>query len=187
MSLSAPRFDRLFDELIDAAETERSGPPESRGEAHPGVAGTQPTFSAALGEALDLFYRGEYARCLQKLQQIEAYGAGDPRFAALLNACSSLRQGRLNPAIRACSQLLNQESHLGDIHCTLGVLLLKARRRSQAYRVFRRGLGVDPSHGDLRTQIETMGVRRPPVLPFLARSHPANRLLGLVRALILPA
>ena len=136
-----------------------------------------------VGVALDLFYEGSYAHCLEALSRSkQPQGAEDPRVVALGAACRALVRGRLRPAIRACTWLVERGVHSGDSHCALGVVLLKGRRRAQAREVFLRGLGTEPGHPALRAQVERMGIRREPVLRFLPRAHPANRLLGLLRA-----
>ena len=56
-----------------------------------------------------------------------------------------------------------------------------AGRRKEAYRNFRRGLDLERGHRGIRTALKKMGVRRRPVLSFLARSHPLNVLLGRMR------
>ncbi|MEO1368033.1 MAG: hypothetical protein AAFX50_12735 [Acidobacteriota bacterium] len=63
--------------------------------------------------------------------------------------------------------------------------LLAPRYRRLAYAALREGLAIDPTSPELRSVHRELGVRRPPVLPFLARSNVLNRLFGAVRHLLL--
>ena len=46
--------------------------------------------------------------------------------------------------------------------------------------VLRKGLTVDRDNSDIKKELEFMGVRRPPVFPFLDRRHPINKVAGKV-------
>jgi hypothetical protein len=68
------------------------------------------------------------------------------------------------------------------------VLLLNSARihlalnqRERAARAVTRGLELYPDDPRLVAARHAMGTRRPPVLPFLSRSNPLNRVLGRIR------
>jgi tetratricopeptide (TPR) repeat protein len=68
------------------------------------------------------------------------------------------------------------------------VLLLNSARvalalaqRERAARAVTRGLELWPDDPRLLAARQAMGTRRPPVLPFLSRSNPLNRVLGRIR------
>ncbi|MEK7798539.1 MAG: hypothetical protein AAB297_01815, partial [Acidobacteriota bacterium] len=63
----------------------------------------------------------------------------------------------------------------------LGRVYLRAGDRGLAFGTFVAGLRLNPDHPQLQTEIRRLGIRRPQVMRFLARSHPVNRLLGLWR------
>ncbi len=54
-------------------------------------------------------------------------------------------------------------------------------QRQRAARAIGRGLAAWPAHPALLAARDALGTRRPPVLPFLARANPLNRLLGRLR------
>ena len=41
---------------------------------------------------------------------------------------------------------------------------------------------IDPGHEGIRETIASLGSRRLPILPFLPRRHPVNRVLGTARS-----
>jgi hypothetical protein len=58
---------------------------------------------------------------------------------------------------------------------------LALHQRQRAARAIGRGLAAWPAHPALLAARDALGTRRPPVLPFLARANPLNRLLGRLR------
>ena len=183
MSHGSSKFDQMFDSL-----TGENGPALSSVEA-PAQRGNPFTAGAEnqIQKAMALFHGGRYAHCLSEVRKVETAATDDPRAAALLVACNALVSGQLRPGIERCAALIEQTFYIPELYCTLGVLLVKSRRRAQAYQVFRKGLKLDPQHRALHSHIREMGLRRRPVLRFLDRTHPANRALGLLRARLAPA
>jgi len=169
-----PQFEAVFESLL----------PEEH-EA-PAPRGSSPALSLdverSVQGALRLFAEGLYARCWEALDGIDRNAEGDARATALAAARRSFETGRLVPGIQACLGLLEGRDHLPDLYLVLGVLLLKAKQRAQAYEAFRQGLRLSPGHPALHNRMESMGLRQPPILPFLPRSHRINRALGRARA-----
>lgn len=58
---------------------------------------------------------------------------------------------------------------------------LALAQRERAARVVTRGLELFPDDPRLLAARQAMGTRRPPVIPFLSRSNPVNRVLGRIR------
>lgn len=135
-----------------------------------------------LRRVLELFYEGSYARCTEEIEALVPPASEDLRASALRAACRAMVSGRVQPAIAACLELLGCAQRQPDLYAILGTLLLRAKQRGEAYAAFRGGLGLDPEHVGLRAGLARLGVRRSPAFPFLARSHPANRALGRLRA-----
>ena len=92
--------------------------------------------------------------------------------------------GRVRDGLVACIQEIRSAFYIPDLYCALGVLLLRSGERSKAYAAFQRGLRLDQHHMGIKARVRDMGLRRSPVLPFLSRRNPANRVLGVVRARI---
>ena len=59
--------------------------------------------------------------------------------------------------------------------------LLRGRRR-KANTALNRGLEISPRHPELLELRNSLGRRRPPVIPFLHRGHAINRFLGKLRS-----
>ena len=62
----------------------------------------------------------------------------------------------------------------------LGKAYSAAGRRKESLDALHKGLSCDPSNGDIRKELQRMGVRRKkPPIPFLDRSNPVNKYLGI--------
>jgi tetratricopeptide (TPR) repeat protein len=104
----------------------------------------------------------------------------DPRAMSWYGVTLVLVERNINLGISLCDQALrggaNPELLLNQARVALAL-----RQRERAVRAISRGLEQWPEHPALRAARDTMGTRRAPVLPFLARSNPLNRLLGRLR------
>ena len=183
MDRGISKFDKMFSSLIG----EPASSVGQSGDSSPRKNSCAAEMEKQIQKAMALFHAARYAHCLSEVRKVEASAGDDPRVAALLGACNALVSGQLRPGIERCAQIIEQTFYIPDLYCTLGVLLVKSRRRAQAHKVFRKGLQFDPHHPVLQAHIREMGLRRRPVLGFLGRAHPANRALGMVRSRLSPA
>ena len=101
-----------------------------------------------------------------------------PRYLSYYGLCLAIWRNEIHEGLRYCREATTLESFNADIRCNLGRVLLRAGRRREAHKSFVRGLKLEPGHSTIVSVLKTMGIRRRPVLPFLARANPINVLLG---------
>jgi predicted Zn-dependent protease len=89
--------------------------------------------------------------------------------------------GKLKQGIEICSAALSHAPSQPELHLNLARLYTLAGARRKAIQTIERGLRASPRHPGLARLREDIGVRRRPVLPLLARDHPANVVLGKLR------
>lgn len=104
------------------------------------------------------------------------------RYRSYYGLCLGLVKKRHDDAITICRAAIQMENYNPDLHWNLGRVLFNAGRKREAHRVFLRGVQQQPRHKGLVTDMKRMGLRKPPVLPFLKRNHPINVVLGRMRA-----
>lgn len=80
--------------------------------------------------------------------------------------------------LNLCRRAAAEESRRGEVFENLVRAELKLGHRKQACEALRRGLRVDRTNPALKALRAEMGFRRSPVLGFLDRDNPLNRLLG---------
>jgi Flp pilus assembly protein TadD len=111
-------------------------------------------------------------------------GDGPPqaRYLSLYGVCLSAVARRRRRGVQFCREALGLEQYNPDMYCNLGRVLLAAGRRKEAHQTLLRGLRIQSDHREIIRALKEMGIRRRPVLPFLARANPLNVLLGRMRA-----
>ena len=112
------------------------------------------------------------------------FGAPRPqaRYLSHYGLCLGTVTPRKYEGVQFCREATTLESYNPDLHWNLGRALLAASRRREAYQALLRGLGLQPDHRGIISELKRMGVRRRPSLPFLSRANPINVFLGRLRA-----
>jgi hypothetical protein len=83
-------------------------------------------------------------------------------------------------------EILNEEIPFGRaafypvFYLNLGRACLAAGNKREATEAFRKGLDADREDPDLLWEVKRLGSRRKPVIPFLRRSNPLNRYVGVL-------
>lgn len=114
-------------------------------------------------------------------QQQKKPGELPSRYYSFLGYGMALRQKRIDEGIKLCRYAIKREFYQPENYLNLARVYLLAERRDAAYKAIMKGLKVDPEFPGLQALHQSMGERKLPVLPFLARSNPLNRLLGSIR------
>lgn len=110
-----------------------------------------------------------------------ALGGKSPAISSYLALCRAKTRGEFEETIAMVEEALALEPRNAVHYLNLGRIQLLAGNRPQALDTFRRGARFDRS-GEIGRELESLGVRKRPVFPFLARSHPLNRYVGLFLA-----
>jgi tetratricopeptide (TPR) repeat protein len=76
------------------------------------------------------------------------------------------------------SMPLGSEFFYPVFYLNMGRAYLKDNRKNEAVRAFQDGLKNDPENRDILWEMQKLGSRKRPPLPFLSRSNPVNIYLG---------
>lgn len=102
-----------------------------------------------------------------------------PVFQSSLAACLAKERGQYNKAVQLCREALEKEPENPVHYLNLGRISLFQGRKEEAMKLFREGLG----HGlekRIIEELDKLGTRKKPVIPFLHRNSPVNKYLGIV-------
>lgn len=66
------------------------------------------------------------------------------------------------------------------LYLNLGRAYLSGGKRKHAIDAFNRGLKYDNSHPDIKSELRRLGIRKRPPVPFLGRSNPINKYIGML-------
>lgn len=131
--------------------------------------------------------RGRYLEALaffETSMEMARRGGETPRIKCLsyYGLCVAMASTRLQDAHDLCAAAVQADPSDPDHHLNLGRVHLRMGERELAFESFVRGLRLDRRHRGIIDAIGTIGFRRRPVLAFLGRRHPLNRMLGQLRA-----
>ncbi|HVS63493.1 MAG TPA: tetratricopeptide repeat protein [Thermoanaerobaculia bacterium] len=88
---------------------------------------------------------------------------------------------RYDDGEKLCQRAIEIEFFEPENYLNLAKVYGLRGKRPQAVEALRKGLQIDGSHQQLRDMLLELGVRKKPVLSFLSRDNPLNRLLGRIR------
>jgi len=93
--------------------------------------------------------------------------------------CIAKERGQVSNAISLCEEAIQKEPGNSLHYLNLGRIYLIDNNRIEAIKTFREGLNYE-ANPLIVDELNRLGPRKPPILPFLKRSNPINRYLGIV-------
>ena len=102
-----------------------------------------------------------------------------PLVCSYLAYCRAKTSGSYREAVDICMNARREEPKNSEIYLNLGRIYLLAGNRKQAIQVFRLGLRHQ-RNSRIINELSSLGNRKSPPVPFLLRSHPVNKYLGLI-------
>jgi tetratricopeptide (TPR) repeat protein len=75
---------------------------------------------------------------------------------------------------------LGEEFFSPVFYLNLGRAYLAAGKRKDAHDTFQKGIKTDAENSDLLEELKRLGMRRKHTVPFLKRSHPINKYIGML-------
>lgn len=138
--------------------------------------------------ATDKMRRGLLDEALVDLERAIHLTAGKPLYVSQYGLCLA-QSNQLDRGLDFCRRAAKASPRDPYVHINLGRVYRIAGDAAAAHRCFMDAWRVDRRNSAAAAELTRMGVRRPPVVPFLARSHWCNRTLGrwryqLERALV---
>jgi tetratricopeptide (TPR) repeat protein len=141
--------------------------------------------SDAMREGIEACRRGDWRIGLPALSRIaedEQRSAAMPALAySYLGYGVALRQQRIQEGLKLCQHAVKLEFYQAENFLNLARTQVLAQNRRAAVRALQDGLQIEPDNEALLDLARELGVRRRPLLSFLARSNPLNSLLGRLR------
>jgi tetratricopeptide (TPR) repeat protein len=102
----------------------------------------------------------------------------DPRYMSFYGYTLAKVGGRVKDGLLLCEKAAEKEFYRAELFYNLSQVYLEVGNRKKAYETLRRGLAIDRGNKELVRELEKMGIRKPPVFPFLDRSNTINKLAG---------
>jgi tetratricopeptide (TPR) repeat protein len=142
-----------------------------------------------LEEVRVLLQRKDNRSAIELLTQALKKYPDDPFLISYFGCLEALINKNYTEGINLCKraiELLNDKIPFGQeifyptFYLNLGRSYLAANNRSGATEALQKGLSFDGENKDLLWEMRKLGVRRKPVVPYLKRSNPLNKYIGMI-------
>jgi tetratricopeptide (TPR) repeat protein len=135
---------------------------------------------AALELGLAAFHARDLAAAHQAFERAYRRDPRHPRAASWYGVTLVLVERNSALGVSLCDQALRPGPD-PELLLNLARVHLALNSRERTVKALQRGLQAAPGHPGLLAAVAALGMRRDPVLPFLSRGNPLNRLLGRLR------
>ena len=146
---------------------------------------TGDTAYSAAKEAETLYTNGmEALRTGDALTALNCFGKAvgierRPLYLSNLAFCLAKEKREFPRAISLCKEAIKHDPRNSVHFLYLGRIHLLAGQKKDAIRIFRMGLRNEKNQ-EIARELERLGNRKEPVLPFLERGNPLNKYLGII-------
>lgn len=113
--------------------------------------------------------------CFEKAREIE----NSPEIGSFYAFCIAKERGKFQRAFELCRNALEKEPANPVHYLNLGRLYLLLNNKPEAIKCFREGLAIE-QNPDIIEELQKLGTRKRPPIPFLKRSNPLNKYIGLL-------
>lgn len=125
-----------------------------------------------------MMYACRYGDALVHFQEAVMLEPHSKGYLSYLGVAVAHAERKYSDAEQLCRRAIEAEYHRPEHYHNLGEVHLLAGRKSDAMKCFNQALSWNPNFEAAQDALRKLGVRKAPVLPMLARSHPVNVILG---------
>ncbi len=113
--------------------------------------------------------------CFEKAAQVE----DRPVYTCHLALCIAKERGQFQLAVALCEKAIGREPQNPVHYLNLGRIFVIAGKKENAIKTFREGLRYEKDQ-QIIDELERLGTRKPPIVPFIRRNNPINKYLGIL-------
>lgn len=133
--------------------------------------------------------KGDQKEAFGLLQQATLQYPDDPFILSYYGCLQALVDRKYRAGVENCKKaisLIQQESSFGEemlypaFYLNLGRAYVAAEKKDDALDAFRKGLKYDNSNRDILNELRALGRRKKALVPFLDRSNPINKYIGMI-------
>jgi tetratricopeptide (TPR) repeat protein len=133
--------------------------------------------------------QGNQKEAFSLLQQAALQYPDDPFILSYYGCLQALVDRKYRAGVEKCKKalvLIQRESSFGEemlypgFYLNLGRAYVAAGKKDDALDAFKKGLKYNSGHRDILNELRALGMRKKAVVPFLDRSNPINKYIGLI-------
>ncbi len=137
--------------------------------------------SEMFARALEMLNRNNPSSAMKHLEKALQILPNNPGYLSHYGLCVALEHGRYSVARKLCRRAIRLEPRTIVHLVNLGRVYRLQGNMKAAHETFLGAWQLDTSHPAPAIELSRMGIRRPPLLPFLPRRHWLNVRLGRLR------
>jgi tetratricopeptide (TPR) repeat protein len=132
---------------------------------------------------------GKRKDAFRLLQQGSVQFPEDPLILSYYGCLQAIVDKKYRSGVETCRQaitLLKRSETFGEevlypvFYLNLGRAYVAAGKKKDAIEALNKGLEYDNSNRDLLNELRALGMRKKPPVPFLERSNPINKYIGMI-------
>ncbi len=140
-------------------------------------------------EVKQLLKRGNGTSAMDVLESALARFPSDPFLLSYYGCLLAVVENKPKEGIKICRDAIRRldssmpfgsEFFHPAFYLNLGRAYLKDGNRKEAIAAFTAGLKTDPHNSDILWEMQKLGRRRRPAVPFLTRENPVNKYIGIL-------
>jgi tetratricopeptide (TPR) repeat protein len=139
---------------------------------------TNPESKQLFDKGMDALSAGNILAALSCFENVPALEE-DPLVGSFYAFCIAKERGEFQKAISICDASISKEPGNSLHYLNLGKIYLLKKDNKEAIDIFRRGLNCEENR-QIAEELNKLGTRKPPLIPFLKRSNIINKYLGLI-------
>ncbi len=132
---------------------------------------------------------GKQKDAFRLLQQGAVRFPNDPLILSYYGCLQAIVDKKYRSGVDTCRKaitLLKKAETFGEellypvFYLNLGRAYVAASKKKDAIEAFNKGLEYDNTNRDLLQELRALGMRKKPLVPFLDRSNPINKYIGMI-------
>jgi Flp pilus assembly protein TadD len=135
-------------------------------------------------QAMELLSRHHVLAAMKRFEEALQISPNNAIYLSHYGLCVAMERADFPSAIKLCERAVKMDPRNPVNRVNLGKVYRLKGDNARAYESFLGAWKTDKTHPSAAVELSRMGIRRPPVLTFLPRSHWLNVRLGRFRARI---
>jgi tetratricopeptide (TPR) repeat protein len=127
-----------------------------------------------------LIKRGHPGDAMEYFERLIAMGYRSSACYSWLGLALARSGGDPSRAEELCKKAIEKEFYWPQYYLNLAEVYLLEDKKTWAIETLEKGLKLDPNNEAILKELGKLGIRGRPVIPFLSRSNPVNKYLGLL-------
>lgn len=103
----------------------------------------------------------------------------NPAYMSYYGVCAAMHREKIGLGMELCTKAIKKEFFKAEYYVNLARVYALSGNKKGAISVLQKGLRVAPDDDAINDMLVELGARKKPLIPFLKRSNPLNKHLGI--------